>query len=70
MALAVALSEQQTALIQAGAAAVPPRWRQRFLAAVADLLTLRPNPTNRDVATAVSAARRALALGVSPPSLD
>jgi len=47
-----------------------PRWRQRFLAAVADLLTLRPNPTNRDVATAVSTARRTLALGISPPSLD
>jgi len=66
----MALSSEQTALIQAGASAVPPRWRQRFLAAVADLLTLRPNPTNRDVATAVSAARRTLALGISPPSLD
>jgi hypothetical protein len=66
----LALTAEQSALIRAGASAVPPRWRQRFLAAVADLLTLRPNPTNRDVATAVSAARRTLALGVSPPSLD
>jgi hypothetical protein len=66
----LALTAEQSALIRAGASAVPPRWRQRFLSAVADLLTLHPSPSNRDVVSAVSAARRALALGISPPSLE
>jgi hypothetical protein len=61
---------EQTALIQAGAFAVPPRWRPRFLAQVAELLPPHSHPSNGDVVNAVSAARRALALGISPPSLD
>jgi hypothetical protein len=52
------------------AAAVPPNWRGRFFAAVADLLTLTPDPSNRDVIEAVSAARRAMALGSTAPAAE
>jgi hypothetical protein len=66
----MALSSEQTALIQAGAAAVPPRWRPRFLAQVAEQLPPHSHPSNDDVFNATRAARRALACGISPPSLD
>jgi hypothetical protein len=61
----LALTAEQSALVQRGTAAFPPRWRARFLSAVAE--TLNPNPTNRDGLTAVSAAPRALAVGIGPP---
>ena len=63
--MALALSSEQLELLH-GAAAVPPNWRTRFLAAVADLLTLVPKPSNRQVIEAVSNARRAMALGSGP----
>src|SRR6201982_315872 len=61
----LALTAEQSALVQRGTAAFPPRWRARFLSAVAE--TLNPNPTNRDGLTAVSAAPRALAVGIGTP---
>jgi hypothetical protein len=64
--MALALSSEQLELLHGAAAAVPPNWRSRFLSSVSDLLTLTQNPTNRDVIEAVSAARRAMALGTGP----
>ena len=61
--MALAITNEQLAAVHAAADAVPPNWRGRFFAAVSDLLTLTPDPSNRDVIEAVSAARRAMALG-------
>jgi hypothetical protein len=36
---ALPLTEEQLALVRAAADAVPARWRERYLAAIADLLT-------------------------------
>jgi hypothetical protein len=70
MPSALALSEEQRSLVVAAAGTVPMHWRSRFLAAVADLLTMNPRPTNRQVIDACAAARRAIGLGVGPPSID
>jgi len=43
------LTAEQSALVAFTAGSLPPRWRQWFKNAVADLLTLHPNPTNADV---------------------
>ena len=66
--MALALTNEQLAAVHAAADAVPPNWRGRFFAAVSDLLTLTPDPSNRDVIDAVSAARRAMALGSTAPA--
>jgi hypothetical protein len=66
--MTLALSSEQLELLHGAADAVPLNWRARFLASVADLLTLVPDPSNRDVIEAVSAARRAMALGTAGPS--
>jgi hypothetical protein len=63
------LSEEQRGLIIASAQGVPLPWRQRFMAAVADLLTMNPRPTNRAVINACAAARRAITLGVGFPAI-
>jgi hypothetical protein len=68
--MALALTHEQTELVHRGAAAVPPRWRERYIGAVADILTLCPNPTNEQVLQAVAAARRAMALGTGPARVD
>jgi hypothetical protein len=47
IAMALALTNEQLAAVHAAADAVPPNWRSRFFSAVADLLTLTPDPSNR-----------------------
>jgi len=64
------LTAEQSALVAFTAGSLPPRWRQWFKNAVADLLTLHPNPTNADVTAAVSAAKRAICVGIGPPSMS
>jgi hypothetical protein len=66
----LALSNEQQSLVVAAAGTVPPRWRQGFLATVQDLLLGNSRPTNRQVINACAAARRAIGLGVGPPSID
>jgi hypothetical protein len=68
--MALALTNEQLAAVHAAADAVPPNWRSRFFSAVADLLTLTPDPSNRQVIEAVSTARRAMALGSAPPGTE
>jgi hypothetical protein len=70
MPQALALSDEQRNLVLASATTVPPHWRGRFLAAVQDLLTMHPHPSNREVVAACAAAHRAIGLGVGPPSID
>jgi hypothetical protein len=70
ISMALALSSEQLELLHGAAAAVPPNWRARFLSAVADLLTMTPDPSNRDVIEAVSAARRTMALGTGPSGAE
>src|SRR5262249_20360305 len=48
--LVLPLTEEQLALVRAAANAVPPRWREHYLAAIADLLTGRPRITNHELA--------------------
>jgi hypothetical protein len=67
---AFALSDEQRTLVVAAAHAVPMRWRARFMAAVAHLLTMNPAPTNKDVISSCAAAKRAISVGISTPSLD
>jgi hypothetical protein len=63
----LALSQEQIEILHSVASAVPPSWRGRFLSAVSDLLTMAsPEPSNRQVIEAVSAARRAMLSGSSP----
>jgi hypothetical protein len=66
----LALTAEQMALVAATAASLPPRWRNRFRSAVSDLLTLRSPITNADVAAAVSAAKRAVCVGIGLPSMS
>jgi hypothetical protein len=68
--MALALTNEQLAAVHAAADAVPPNWSGSFFAAVSDLLTLTPDPSNRQVLEAVSAARRAMALGTGPPTQE
>jgi hypothetical protein len=49
---------------------VSPRWRDKFLRAVADQLALASAPTNKVVLEACGAARRRLAIGIGPPSME
>jgi len=69
-AAASALTPEQVTIVQTRARAVPPRWRERFLRAVADQLALAPAPTNKVVLEACGAARRAITVGIGPPSLE
>jgi hypothetical protein len=64
------LTAEQSALVAFTATSLPPRWRPRFKNAVADLLTLHPNPSNTEVTAAVSAAKRSICIGIGPPSMD
>jgi hypothetical protein len=66
----MALNSEQTALIQAGASAVPSRWRPRFLAVVAAQLHPYPHPNTGDVVHAMRVARRAICIGISPISMS
>ena len=68
--MALALTNEQLAAVHAAADAVPLNWRSRFFSAVADLMMLTPDPSNRDVIEAVSAARRGMALGTGPPTAE
>jgi hypothetical protein len=63
----LALTREQVILIQTAAAVVPPRWRERFLAGVSDLLTPHPRPTNGDVRDFVGSVVRSLKLGCGIP---
>jgi hypothetical protein len=49
---------------------VPPRWREKFLRAVADQLALIRSPTNKDILEICAAARRAIAVGIGVPSVE
>ena len=69
-AVAALLSAEQQQLVQARAAAVPPRWRDKFFCAVADRLAPSRSPTNREVVDACAAARRAIAVGIGVPAVD
>jgi hypothetical protein len=66
----LALSSEQLEILHGAAAAVPPNWQSRFFSAVADLLTLNENPSNRDVLQAISDARRSFALGTDPTTAE
>jgi hypothetical protein len=59
-----ALTPEQLDIVQTRARAVPPRWRERFLRAVADQLALVRSPTNKDVSEICAAARRAITVGI------
>lgn len=63
----LALTREQLNLIQTAAAAVPPRWRERFLTGVSDLLTPHPRPSNGDVRDIVGSVVRSLKLGRGIP---
>ena len=65
-----ALTPEQFDIVQTRARTVPPRWQQKFLAAVADQLALVRSPTNKDVLTACAAARRAICVGIGVPSVE
>jgi hypothetical protein len=69
-AVASALTPEQLDIVQTRTSAVPPRWREKFLRAVADQLALAPALTNKTVLDACGAARRALAVGIGPPSVE
>jgi hypothetical protein len=69
-AAAGALTPEQLAIVQDRARAVPPRWQQKFLAAVADQLALTRSPTNKDVLAICAAARRAITVGIGVPSVE
>jgi hypothetical protein len=63
------LTAEQSALVAFAAGNLPPRWRQRFKNAVADLLTLHHSPSNADVIAAVSTAKRHICVGIGPVSM-
>jgi hypothetical protein len=65
-----ALTPEQALIIQTRASIVPPRWRDKFLRAVADQLALTRSPTNKDVLAICGAARRAITVGIGPPSVE
>jgi hypothetical protein len=65
-----ALTPEQATIVQARARVVPPRWRERFLRAVADQLALVRSPTNKDVLEICAAARRAIAVGIGVPTVE
>jgi hypothetical protein len=69
LAVAAALTPEQFDIVQTRASAVPPRWRERFLRAVGDQLALAPALTSEDVLAACGAARRAICVGIGPPSM-
>ena len=69
-AAASALTPEQTLIIQTRARTVPPRWRHKFFSAVADRLALVRSPTNKDISEICAAARRALCVGIGPPSVE
>ena len=64
---ALPLTEEQLALVRAAANAVPPRWRTRYLGAIADLLTGRPNISNAELLALLGNTRRTMVLGVGAP---
>ena len=65
-----ALTPEQLTIVQTRARAVPPRWREKFLRAVADQLALAPAPTNKAVLEVCAAARRAITVGIGPPTVE
>jgi hypothetical protein len=65
-----ALTPEQIDIVQTRVHFVPPRWRDKFLRAVGDRLALTKLPTNREVLDACAAARRAIAVGISVPSVE
>jgi hypothetical protein len=69
LAAAAALTPEQLDVVQTMARAVPPRWRDKFLRAVGAQLALTPAPTNRAVLEACAVARRAITVGIGPPSM-
>jgi hypothetical protein len=69
-AIASALTPEQLVIVQTRASVVPPRWRDKFLRAVADKLVLAPAPTNKIVLEACAAARRAIAVGIGVPTVE
>ena len=46
---ASALTPEQVDVVQTRARVVPPRWREKFLRAVADQLALIRSPTNKNI---------------------
>jgi hypothetical protein len=66
----LALSDEQRTRIISSADTLPMRWRSRFLSSVQDLLLPNPAPTDADVIRACAAAKRAIVVGISTPSID
>ena len=64
---ALPLTEEQLALVRAAANAVPARWRTRYLGAVVDLLTGRPQVSNAELLALLGNTRRTMVLGVGAP---
>jgi hypothetical protein len=65
------LTPQQISMIAVGANNVPPSWRERFRAQIADNLLNRRQPlTNADIQQAIGAAHRVIVLGAGTPDLD
>jgi hypothetical protein len=58
------LTENQKALVKAGAASLPVDWRERFLSAVSDQLATRDDHiTDDDIERAVHSARQRALFG-------
>ena len=68
--VASALTPEQFAIVRTRASAVPPRWRDKFFAAVVNQLASTESPTNRDVLEICAAARRAICVGIGVPSVE
>jgi len=64
---ALPLTEEQLALVRAAANAVPARWRTRYLGAIVDLLTDRPQVSNAELLALLGNTRRTMLLGVGAP---
>jgi hypothetical protein len=62
----IELNPGQMALIHSGMGSIPPVWRERYRAAIADALMGRP-VTNATVTQAVGHVTRAIILGAGEP---
>jgi len=69
-AVVSALTPEQLAIVQTRPSVVPPRWREKFLRAVADQLALVRSPTNKDMLAICAAERRAICVGIGVPSVE
>jgi hypothetical protein len=63
----LALNDAQLAIIRQHTRNIPYRWRERYLAGVADALTARTPLSNQDVIQVCSDIARAMLLGAGQP---